>query len=96
MSSQFTIRTLFGGGGSQQHYPMHHLFSPTALDHDLSYVDKTYYTTSAAVTAAEEEQLHATSESTAKLLPSTEKTSVHAMVLNRTVSLVNSISRLDL
>lgn len=25
------------------HHPLHHLFSPTTLKHDLSYVDKTYY-----------------------------------------------------
>ncbi|KAI7881719.1 uncharacterized protein EV154DRAFT_545573 [Mucor mucedo] len=36
----FTIRTLTR---SIDHFPMHHLFSPTALDHDLTYVDKTYY-----------------------------------------------------
>ncbi|CDH49453.1 predicted protein [Lichtheimia corymbifera JMRC:FSU:9682] len=27
----------------QHHHPLHHLFSPTTLKHDLSYVDKTYY-----------------------------------------------------
>jgi hypothetical protein len=84
MSSNFTIRTLTR---SIDHYPMHHLFSPTALDHDLTYVDKTYYNASQNLA----------SNSITK--PTNEKQSglgVQAIVLNRTISLVTSISRLDL
>ncbi|KAI8879499.1 L domain-like protein [Backusella circina FSU 941] len=37
-NNHFTIKTL---SRSIDHQPMHHLFSPTALDYDLTYVDKT-------------------------------------------------------
>ncbi|KAI9280449.1 hypothetical protein BY458DRAFT_470045 [Sporodiniella umbellata] len=40
MSAHFTIRSL---SRSIEQFPMHHLFSPTALDKDLHYIDKTYY-----------------------------------------------------
>lgn len=82
MSSNFTIRTL---ARSIDHFPMHHLFSPTTLDHDLTYVDKTYYNASQNLASITK--------------PTNEKQSssgVHAVVLNRTISLVTSISRLDL
>jgi hypothetical protein len=84
MSSAFTIRT---SALSIEHFPMHHLFSPTALDHDLTYVDKTYYNASPSHTALTEPK------STNEKQPFTN---LHAMVLNKTISLVTSISRLDL
>lgn len=76
MGSNFTIRTLI------DRYPMHDLFSPTALDHDLTYVDKTYY--------------NAATLNNPKAINEKQSNSVHAIVLNRTISLVTSISRLDL
>ncbi|GAA5813203.1 hypothetical protein MFLAVUS_006677 [Mucor flavus] len=79
MSSNFTIRTLTK---SIDRYPMHDLFSPTALDHDLTYVDKTYY--------------NAATLNNSKAVNEKQSNSVHAIVLNRTISLVTSISRLDL
>lgn len=80
MSSAFTIRT---SALSIEHVPMQHLFSPTALDHDLTYVDKTYYDASRST-----EQKSANEKQSS--------TNIHAMVLNKTINLVNSISRLDL
>jgi hypothetical protein len=44
MSSAFTIRTC-------------HLFSPTVLDHDLTYIDKAYYNVSPSHTALTESKL---------------------------------------
>jgi hypothetical protein len=75
---------------------MHHLFSPTALDHDLTYVDKTYY---AAATPQNFTSNHEHHNANSELKGSNEKqitSSIHAMVLNRTINLVSSISRLDL
>lgn len=76
---------------------MHCLFSPTALDHDLSYVDKTYYqqqqqqqpslltqgdikSSAAAITSQSDKQ----------------QSTVQSIVLNKTIGLVTSVSRLDL
>lgn len=94
MSSAFTIRTLMIDERNNQ-FPMHYLFSPTTtLNHDLNYVDKTYYssTSNAATTVTDtEEQSETTKNETTK----SEK-QISSSLLNRTISLVNSISRLDL
>ncbi|CAO3701838.1 unnamed protein product [Rhizopus stolonifer] len=50
MSNHFTIRSL---SRSIEQFPMHHLFSPTALDKDLHYIDKTYYNEENALSLAE-------------------------------------------
>jgi serine/threonine protein kinase len=92
MSSDFTIQTL-----SNSHFPMHHLFSPTALDHDLTYVDRTYYESTTPyddqfISNNNNNPIHDSKLPNEKQITS----SVHAIVLNRTINLVTSISRLDL
>ncbi|EPB92515.1 hypothetical protein HMPREF1544_00528 [Mucor circinelloides 1006PhL] len=96
MSSHFTLRTI----RSLDHFPMHCLFSPTALDHDLSYVDKTYY--------QQHQQQHQQQpsllaqgdikSSTAAITSQSDKqqSTVQSIVLNKTIGLVTSVSRLDL
>lgn len=91
MSSNFTLRTI----RSLDHFPMHCLFSPTALDNDLSYVDKTYYSNHQQ---QQQQQSYLPLLSNLDAKPPNEKqqTNVQTIVLNKTIGLVTSISRLDL
>jgi hypothetical protein len=72
---------------------MHCLFSPTTLDNDLSYVDKTYYSNQQQ---QQQSYLPLFSSLDAKTLNEKQQPNVQAIVLNKTIGLVTSISRLDL
>jgi hypothetical protein len=104
MSSHFAIKTL---SRSIDHQPMHHLFSPTALDYDLTYVDKTYYPSSnnsqsndtataatTTTTTTTTTTLH-NNINTLNKLPD-KLSSLQNLALHKTLRLVSSISRLDL
>ncbi|CEP09810.1 hypothetical protein [Parasitella parasitica] len=86
----FTLRTTIR---SLDQFPMHCLFSPTALDHDLSYVDKTYYSNQQQY---QQHYLPLLSNSDEKHQNEKHQTSVQTIVLNKTIGLVTSVSRLDL
>jgi hypothetical protein len=86
---------------------MHHLFSPTALDYDLTYVDKTYYPSSnnsqsndtataatTTTTTTTTTTLH-NNINTLNKLPD-KLSSLQNLALHKTLRLVSSISRLDL
>ena len=74
--------------------PIHHLFSPTTLARDLSYVDNTYYLSN---TPALRSSASPTDVAPPKGLKSQQSiTRMHTMTFNRAVNVLSSISRLDL
>ncbi|RCH98791.1 hypothetical protein CU098_008420, partial [Rhizopus stolonifer] len=82
MSSTFAIRSL---SNSIDQFPLHQLFPTAELDHDLKYIDKTYYDSTQGYNneskLAHEKQL---------------SVSLQSLVLNKTMDFVRSISHLDL
>ncbi|CAO3641300.1 unnamed protein product [Mucor fragilis] len=91
MSSHFTLRTI----RSLDQFPMHCLFSPTALDHDLSYVDKTYYHQQQPFLPLQD-NVKSAAASAMSLQNDKQQSNVQSIVLNKTIGLVASVSRLDL
>jgi hypothetical protein len=74
---------------------MHCLFSPTALDHDLSYVDKTYYHQQQPFLPLQD-NVKSAAASAMSLQNDKQQSNVQSIVLNKTIGLVASVSRLDL
>jgi len=75
---------------------MHCLFSPTALDHDLSYVDKTYYHHQQPSLPLHGDVKSAAAAAAMSLQNDKQQSNVQSIVLNKTIGLVASVSRLDL
>lgn len=92
MSSHFTL----GSIRSLDQFPMHCLFSPTALDHDLSYVDKTYYHQQLPSLSMQGSVKSAAAASAMSSQNDKQHSNVQSIVLNKTIGLVTSVSRLDL
>lgn len=92
MSSQSALHNL----QIPSHEPIHHLFSPTTLAHDLSYVDNTYYE---STDAASRSSSHSpTDRSYSKMTEKSQQsiTRMHTVTFNRAINVLSSISRLDL
>ncbi|KAI8373923.1 hypothetical protein EDC96DRAFT_562657 [Choanephora cucurbitarum] len=92
--SAFTI-TLRSLSNSLDRFPLRQLFSPTELDNDLTYIDKTYYA-STLLPSVHSSSLYTDSSG---MKASDEKQlslSLQSLALNKTVNFVKSISHLDL
>lgn len=90
------------------HHPLHHLFSPTTLKHDLSYVDKTYYpstnnnnSNSTHPISHHNNNTSNSNDDDSKITITNEKTQLsitrmHDLVFNRALGMISTVSRLDL
>ncbi|KAG2216947.1 hypothetical protein INT45_001418 [Circinella minor] len=92
MSSQTALHNL----QIPSHEPIHHLFSPTTLAHDLSYVDNTYYESTDSDSRSSSHS--PTDGSYSKMTEKSQQsiTRMHTVTFNRAINVLSSISRLDL